>query len=90
MRQTISILVRGKVQGVYYRHYTKTKAEELGITGTVKNLPDGSVYIIATGEDYQVTDLLNYCKQGPPKAVVSEVIKEEILLQNFTSFQIIR
>ncbi|MGE5106110.1 MAG: acylphosphatase [Sphingobacteriales bacterium] len=90
MRQTISILVRGKVQGVYYRHYTKTKAEELGITGTVKNLPDGSVYIIATGEDYQITDLLNYCKQGPPKAVVSEVIKEEILLQNFTSFQIIR
>ena len=87
--KTISITVKGKVQGVYFRHYTKTKAEALGITGTVINLPDGSVFIIATGEDYQLSDLVNYCRQGPPKAIVSEIIKEEILLQNFTGFQII-
>lgn len=90
MPKTISILVKGEVQGVYYRHYTKTKAEALSITGTVKNLPDGSVYIIATGEDYQLNDFINYCKQGPPKAIVSQLIKKEISLQNFIGFQIIR
>jgi acylphosphatase len=50
MLQTISITVIGLVQGVYYRQSTKEKALELGISGFVKNLPDGNVRILATGD----------------------------------------
>ena len=86
--KTIAITVKGKVQGVYFRNYTKTKATALGITGTIKNLPDGNVFIIATGEDYQLNDLIAYCKEGPPKAVVEEIIKEDMGLQQFSDFEI--
>lgn len=90
MLQTISILVKGKVQGVYFRHFTKSTAEQLGVSGTVKNLPDGNVFIIATGEDYQLNDLIKFCKEGPPKAVVTEIIKEEMNLKNFIGFEIVK
>lgn len=88
--KTIAITVKGKVQGVYYRHFTKTKADALGITGTVKNLPNGDVYITATGEDYQLQDLYQFCKEGPPRAEVTNLVKEELPLQQFNSFEIIR
>ena len=88
--KTIAITVKGKVQGVYFRNYTKTKATALGITGTIKNLPDGNVFIIATGEDYQLNDLIAYCKEGPPKAVVEEITKEDMGLQQFSDFEITR
>lgn len=87
--KTISITVKGKVQGVYFRHFTKTKADTIGITGTVKNLSNGDVFIVATGEEYQLNDLLLYCKQGPPRAVVTELIKEDVPLQQFNGFEVI-
>ncbi|RTL59857.1 MAG: acylphosphatase [Sphingobacteriales bacterium] len=86
--KTISITVKGKVQGVYFRHFTKTKADTIGITGTVKNLSNGDVFIVATGEEYQLNDLLLYCKQGPPRAVVTELIKEDVPLQQFNGFEV--
>ncbi|HEY5918996.1 MAG TPA: acylphosphatase, partial [Chryseolinea sp.] len=51
MKRHISILVSGRVQGVFYRASAKTKADELGITGFVQNLPDGEVYMEAEGPD---------------------------------------
>ena len=65
MLQTISITVSGKVQGVFYRQSTKEMATSLGITGQVKNLSDGSVYIIATGTKEQLDKLVDWCRQGP-------------------------
>ncbi|MBI2731061.1 MAG: acylphosphatase [Sphingobacteriales bacterium] len=88
--KTITITVKGKVQGVYYRHFTKTKAEAIGITGTVKNLPDGNVFIVATGQEYQLSDLIKVCKVGPPRAEVTEIIHKETNLQHFFGFEIIR
>lgn len=88
--KTISITVKGKVQGVYFRHFTKTKADAIGITGTVQNLPNGDVFIIATGEDYQLNHLLVFCKEGPSRAEVSSLIKEELPTQVFNSFEIVR
>ena len=90
MMKTISITVKGKVQGVNFRYYTKLKAETIGVTGTVKNLPDGNVLVIATGEDYQLNDLLLFCKEGPSRAIVDEVVKEDLELKIFTAFEIVR
>ncbi len=86
MQQTVSIVVSGKVQGVYYRQSTKEKARELGLTGFVKNLPDGRVQIIANGTIDQLNGLATWCRQGPPRARVDSVTMEEITPQVFTSF----
>lgn len=88
MPQTLSIIVRGKVQGVYYRQRTKERAEELNVTGTVKNLPDGSVHIIATGNTEQLNALVEWCWRGTGRAIVTDVQVEVRALQHFGSFSI--
>ena len=90
MLQTFSIAVSGKVQGVFYRQSTQEKAQELGITGMVKNLPDGNVHIMATGTTDQLNKLVEWCKQGPPHAVVTSVQMEELTLRQFNEFTIER
>lgn len=90
MEQTISITVSGLVQGVYYRQSTKEKALELGISGLVKNLPDGNVHIIATGTTDQLDQLVHWCKQGPPHANVNDVDVKRVDKQVFMGFVIQR
>lgn len=90
MLQTISIIVKGRVQGVYYRQTTQEKATLLGITGTVRNLPDRSVKIIATGEKKQLDKLLAWCKQGPSRAEVSSIETKEEELRDFPDFRVLR
>lgn len=89
MQKTISILVSGKVQGVFFRKHTKEKAVGLGITGMVTNLPDGRVKIIATGTEHQLTELLDWCKAGPPRAIVSAVEIHELAIEHFHGFTIV-
>ena len=90
MAQTISITVIGRVQGVFYRQSTREKAVAIGVKGKVMNMPDGNVQIIATGTKEQLDKLLEWCKQGPPKAIVANVISHELPLQQFDNFEIIR
>ena len=86
----MSILVSGRVQGVFYRASTKAKADELGITGFVQNRPDGKVYIEAEGTDDQLDHFKTWCSKGPPRAQVEEVEIKEGEVQNFSSFGIQR
>jgi len=90
MVKTLSITVGGKVQGVFFRQSTKDVAVELGITGTVRNLPDGTVHIVATGTEDQLNKLLEWCKKGPSRAVVTSVQTEEQDLRRFSGFTIQR
>lgn len=90
MLQTISIIVRGKVQGVFFRHHTKEQAVELNITGTVENLPDGSVKVIASGSKEQLDKLVGWCRQGPSRSVVAGISVEKITTMNFEDFRILR
>jgi acylphosphatase len=90
MLKTISITVSGKVQGVFYRQTSKEKAIELGITGEIKNLQDGNVSIIATGTEEQLNLLTEWCKKGPPRAVVTGVETAELPLRSFDRFSVIR
>lgn len=84
------MVVKGLVQGVYFRASAQQKAEELGITGEVKNLADGSVEIAACGTEEQLQQLLNWCRVGPRHAVVEQVIVSDLPQQNFKGFNIIR
>jgi acylphosphatase len=88
--RTISIIVSGKVQGVWYRQSTKEKSITLGITGEVKNLPDGRVFIIATGIKEQLNKLVEWCRKGPEKAWVREIVVQDLDLKQFDGFSIIR
>lgn len=90
MLRTISITVSGKVQGVFFRQGTKEKASALGIAGIVSNQPDDTVLIIATGPDEQLEELVRWCHQGPPRAIVNGVATAEMPLRHFSSFTIDR
>ncbi|HEX2630566.1 MAG TPA: acylphosphatase [Chitinophagaceae bacterium] len=90
MEITYSIIVKGKVQGVFYRQSTKEKAIAIGVKGIVRNENDGSVKIIATGSKEQLDKLIEWCRQGPPKATVESVHAKEEAYRNFTGFSIDR
>ncbi|GET89302.1 acylphosphatase, putative [Leishmania tarentolae] len=74
---TYRIFVSGRVQGVFYRKYTALKATELGVTGFVRNLPDGKVEILAEGTKEQIAALEKWCHTGSPKAQVTAVNVED-------------
>jgi acylphosphatase len=90
MQQTLLIIVKGKVQGVYFRQRTREAAMELGIAGTVRNLADGSVEIVATGPVTALEQLARWCHKGPSRAKVEEVIVREQPLRPSESFTILR
>jgi acylphosphatase len=69
----LSAVVRGRVQGVSFRYYTQRRATELGLTGTVRNLWDGSVEVIAEGPRRDVEELLALLRIGPQAAFVTGV-----------------
>ena len=88
--KTIRLTIKGKVQGVFYRATARDVASLLGIKGWVKNLPDDNVEITATASDETLQKFINWCKQGPPRARVDDVIVEDIDLQEFNGFKVIR
>ena len=77
MRLAYHMICMGRVQGVFYRASTKRKADELGLTGWVRNLPNGDVEVMAYGEKEELEALYQWCKHGPPMASVIQVIKVE-------------
>ncbi len=84
---TVHLLIKGKVQGVFYRASAKEVADGLGITGWIKNTANGDVEAMATGNAEQVRLFVAWCEQGPRKAVVEEVIstaQEEIVFDVFS------
>jgi len=73
MEQRVLILVKGRVQGVYFRASAAQTAAGLGIRGCVENLADGSVRIVAEGMTEKLERLIEWCKEGPPRAEVKSV-----------------
>jgi acylphosphatase len=69
----VSLVIRGRVQGVSYRANTAREAGRLGLTGWVRNRADGSVAVEAQGTPAQVDALIAWCHAGPPAAVVTSV-----------------
>jgi len=67
------MLISGMVQGVYYRSNTKDKALSLGLKGWVRNLLDGRVEVVAEGEEEQLMQLLDYCRDNPGYSRVEDV-----------------
>lgn len=87
---TMKIKITGRVQGVFFRQSAREKAISLGIKGTVRNCEDDSVEIIATGTKEQLDKLIQWCRVGPPRAEVTDVTSQELSLQEFRNFSIVR
>ena len=74
----VHAIVHGRVQGVFFREYTKRKAQELGLEGWVRNLPDRTVETVFRGEADLVAVMIQWLYTGSPQSDVTEVdIKEE-------------
>ena len=71
-------LVRGRVQGVFYRASTRDQARRLGVTGHAINLPDGGVEVLACGPAAAVAALCDWLREGPPAARVEAVECEPV------------
>lgn len=69
----IIIKVYGSVQGVFFRYTTRKVARKIGLTGFVKNMADGSVYIEAEGNESDLKKLLEFAKEGPKYAKVENI-----------------
>jgi len=88
MLKSIKINIYGKVQGVGFRYRAVQKANDLGITGFVKNRADGSVYIEADGEPEILEQFVIWCKVGPSWSRVDNVKVDDIPYNNYKSFGI--
>jgi len=69
----LQLMVRGRVQGVYFRASAQREARRLGLTGWVKNRADGSVEIVAEGEEVAIRELYGWAQKGPGAARVDRV-----------------
>ena len=87
--KSVVIFVFGRVQGVYYRASTLSKANSLSLTGWVRNRLNGSVEIQASGSEKKIDELINWTKIGSMNARVERIVVEEIQLDSpLTSFTI--
>lgn len=72
-QKRVQLIVRGRVQGVFYRAGAQREAKRLGLTGWVKNRTDGSVEVVVEGEEDPVKDFLGWAQHGPSTARVDHV-----------------
>ncbi len=84
------VLISGRVQGVGYRFSTQDMAVLLKLSGWVRNLKDGQVEAVFEGNPEQVEEMIRWCHQGPPHAVVKQVIVEYEPPQDLQGFEIVR
>ena len=89
MSRVAKIKIIGLVQGVFFRQGIKDKAEKLGITGWIRNEPDGSVRIVAEGEEEKLQKLIEWCKKGTELARVKKVeVEWKEATKDFDRFEI--
>lgn len=87
---TVHLLIKGKVQGVFYRQTAREVAKDIGITGWVRNTPDGDVEITATGSKEALQSYIDWCHEGPAMAKVTGVQITAVDEQPFDTFEVKR
>lgn len=86
---TRQVIIHGRVQGVFFRDYTRKMAILYKLTGWTRNLPDGSVEAVLCGEDKTVAKMLTWLQQGSPLSRVSSIDINDIdVAERLSSFEI--
>lgn len=87
--KTMHVIVTGRVQGVYFRDYTRRQAQALNLAGWVRNLPDGTVEALISGNEKQVQQMIDWFATGSPMSQVTGVDASEIEpAESFSQFAI--
>ncbi|MET3112981.1 acylphosphatase [Pedobacter sp. CG_S7] len=86
----IVIKVTGKVQGVSFRAVTKMVADQMGVRGMIRNESDGSLYIEAEGDEVLLEVFLEWCHDGPDRAIVENVVVSPAPIKNYQNFEVIK
>jgi acylphosphatase len=85
--KSIYLVISGRVQGVGFRYFVRQKAQELNISGWVKNTPDGKLEIEAEGENHNLEIFIDWMRIGPSRAVIRSFSNSDIYpIRNFTNF----
>jgi acylphosphatase len=85
----VHVIVEGRVQGVFFRACTRDEAVRLGLSGWVRNRPNGSVEALVEGEKGAVNKMVQWFQQGSPHSIVEKVhLSEESPLGDFGTFEI--
>lgn len=87
MKQSVILTMYGRVQGVGLRYFVKQKADQLRVTGFVRNLANGNVYMEAEGEETSLQLFIHYCRQGPSHARVDKTDIQYCPVQGFEGFE---
>lgn len=86
----VQLFVRGRVQGVFFRASAQREAKRLGLTGWVKNRPDGAVELLAEGEEDALKELIGWANRGPSAARVERVdVRWRSFVGDFSDFRIV-
>jgi acylphosphatase len=86
----VHFMVRGRVQGVFFRASTQREAKRLGLTGWVRNRPDGAVEVLAEGEEDGLKELIGWANRGPSAARVERVdVRWRSFVGDFSDFRIV-
>jgi acylphosphatase len=85
------LYITGRVQGVFYRASAQQEAMRLGLTGEIRNLPDGNVEAVVEGPRERVEEFIAWCKEGPPTAEVENVrVRWSAARGDFRTFMVAR
>jgi acylphosphatase len=84
----LHLWVSGRVQGVWYRGSCADQAEQLGVSGWARNLPDGRVEVVAEGGPEAVGKLVEWCHKGPPHARVASIDVRQEAPEGLTGFAV--
>ncbi|MGE5518427.1 MAG: acylphosphatase [Candidatus Dadabacteria bacterium] len=87
---TIRVKIEGRVQGVYFRASAREMAEQLGLKGWVRNTEEGDVEAEVSGDEDKIWRFVEWCRQGPPRAIVSDVKVSRLEEQFYYDFKVIR
>jgi acylphosphatase len=88
MKKAAYLKITGVVQGVFFRQSTMQKAQELDITGWVRNCEDGSVELEAEGDETLLKVFVQWCHRGPQRAVVSRVDEQPSEVKGYEGFEV--
>ena len=84
------VFISGIVQGVFFRQKTKQQAQNLDVTGWVRNLDDGRVEAVFEGEEQSVKELVDFCRKGPKGAFIRNVdVVFETFSGEFQNFSVV-
>ncbi|RLG15070.1 MAG: acylphosphatase [Candidatus Nanohalarchaeota archaeon] len=90
----VHIFITGRVQGVFYRAFTKKSGDDCGVKGWVRNVPDGRVEVFAVGAEDKIDSFTDKLRAGPPASRVDDVdvtvIAPEDAEEEYSDFQILR